>query len=582
VLDGATGGNNAFAILALLAAFQQTANTNYLNDARTIGRWITGNLTDSSTLSYGGYFVGYPDEGQPKVLETGKSVENNADIFAALSGLAQIETEQGNTMEADNWTTQANVAGDFVMAMFDSVHGRFNAGTVPEGTTDSPGISPDPTTLRGNEMINTNDFLDSNTFTTLALAQAPRYTNQIDWRRPVEYVLANFSQTVTAAGQTFQGFNIVSTPVSGADGIAWEFTGQTVIAMRLVDRIYTQTVFEAAADEIVSQISLAQTTAPYSDGMGLVASTLQNGDMLPLDSQCLDTPFQCIPERIGLGATVWAIFADEDLNPLAAVPTRPVIPTIAPDGGIFRDAVQVMLSCVTTSATIRYTTDGTDPTTDSPVYSDPFTLTNSAIVKATAFINGQNPSAEAVASFTVVAAGVSSCTLVLSASRVTLPAKGGSKTVRVKAVGTDCSWTAMSNDPFITITSGSSGTGNGKVEYTVLGNTNTTSLTGTMMIAGQTYTVNQDAGGCIFKLSPKVRKLKANGGTGTVKVTPNLGDCDWTAVSSNSFVTITSGTSGTGKGTVTYTVPANLTENVLNGTIIIGGETFTVIQAGTK
>ena len=61
----------------------------------------------------------------------------------------------------------------------------------------------------------------------------------------------------------------------------------------------------------------------------------------------------------------------------------------------------------------------------------------------------------------------------------------------------------MSNDPFITITSGSSGTGNGKVDYTVPGNTNTTALTGTMTIAGQTFTVNQAAGGCTFKLSPK-------------------------------------------------------------------------------
>ena len=72
VLDGATGGNNAFAILALVRAYQRFGDTNYLNDALTIGRWIVGNLTDTNTISYGGYFQGYPDEGQPKYLRLGQ------------------------------------------------------------------------------------------------------------------------------------------------------------------------------------------------------------------------------------------------------------------------------------------------------------------------------------------------------------------------------------------------------------------------------------------------------------------------------------------------------------------------------
>jgi hypothetical protein len=43
----------------------------------------------------------------------------------------------------------------------------------------------------------------------------------------------------------------------------------------------------------------------------------------------------------------------------------------------------------------------------------------------------------------------------------------------------------VSNATFITITSGSSGTGNGTVNYSVAANTGTTSRTGTMTIAGQ-------------------------------------------------------------------------------------------------
>jgi uncharacterized repeat protein (TIGR03803 family) len=186
---------------------------------------------------------------------------------------------------------------------------------------------------------------------------------------------------------------------------------------------------------------------------------------------------------------------------------------------------------------------------------------------------------------TITQSGTSteSCTFTLSPTDVTLTDKGGSKSISVKVKGADCDWTAVSNDPFITIASGSSGTGNGKVEFTVPGNTNTTTLVGTITIAGQTFTVNQDAGGCTFKLSPKDKKFKVTGGSSTVKVTPNLSDCDWIAtVSTDSFITITAGASGVGKGSVTYTIPANTNTNILTGTITIAGETFTVTQAGAQ
>jgi hypothetical protein len=76
-------------------------------------------------------------------------------------------------------------------------------------------------------------------------------------------------------------------------------------------------------------------------------------------------------------------------------------PTISPNGGNFAGSVQVTLACSTALATIRYTTDGSDPTGSSTVYSVPFTLTSSAPVKAKAFKSGCNDSAIATASFIV-------------------------------------------------------------------------------------------------------------------------------------------------------------------------------------
>src|ERR1700687_1066577 len=314
VLDGATGGNNAFAILALAAAYEQFGDVRYLNDATTIGDWIVGNLTDTTGTGYGGYFVGYADQvPSPKPLNTGKSIENNADIFAAFTALAAIESQLGNSSAAASWTAAADVAGDFVMQMYDSTNGRFNVGTTPAGTPPSPGICPTGP-QKGNDVINVCDFIDSNTFTTLALAGSPRYQSQIDWRQPVQYFLNHFAQSVTAAGITFQGFDIVPTPVSGPNGVAWEFTGQAVETMRYVDKLYNVTTFESSADTYLAQIDQAQISAPFGDGFGLVASTLQDGDTLVPIQQCLQTPYPCIAERVGLAATSWAFLADQALN----------------------------------------------------------------------------------------------------------------------------------------------------------------------------------------------------------------------------------------------------------------------------
>jgi hypothetical protein len=278
-----------------------------------------GNLTDTTGTGYGGYYI-YPgeydpDQGQaPKVLCTGKSLENNADIFAALMGLAEVEEKLGNAQDAAAWTVDVKVAGDFVMQMFDSATGHFFTGTMLVGSAPDPADGSCQTLFmsRGNDVINTCDFLDANISTTLALASAPHYRFMSDWRRPVRYVLDSFAQPGTGTGQTFSGFDIVPSRSADPNGVAWEFTGQAVETMRFADQIYRQPRLEVA---VVA-------SAPFGDGQGLVASTLQDGDTLgPLD-QCLSTPFQRIDERVGLAATAWAIMPELRINP---VRTKPIV-----------------------------------------------------------------------------------------------------------------------------------------------------------------------------------------------------------------------------------------------------------------
>src|SRR5581483_3558375 len=141
--------------------------------------------------------------------------------------------------------------------------------------------------------------------------------------------------------------------------------------------------------------------------------------------------------------------------------------------------------------------------------------------------------------------------------------------------GAGCNWTASESAAWISITSGASGSGNGTVNYSVTANTGP-ARSATITIAGQTFTVNQ-ASGCTFSISPSSHNHTAAAETGSVTVTAGTG-CDWAASEGLSWVTITAGSSGTGNGTVSYSVTAN-TGPARSGTITVAGQTFTVNQA---
>ncbi len=83
------------------------------------------------------------------------------------------------------------------------------------------------------------------------------------------------------------------------------------------------------------------------------------------------------------------------------------------------------------------------------------------------------------------------CSFNLIPSSASLPAAGGDRSVSVVPTPTSCTWSATSNANWITITSGASGSGTGSVSYTVAANTSPSQRTGTMTIAGKTFTVTQ-------------------------------------------------------------------------------------------
>lgn len=82
-----------------------------------------------------------------------------------------------------------------------------------------------------------------------------------------------------------------------------------------------------------------------------------------------------------------------------------------------------------------------------------------------------------------------SCSYSLGSTSQNFAAAGGNGSVNVTAPA-GCAWTAASNVGWVTINSGTTGNGNGAVQFTVAANAGA-ARTGTMTIAGQSFTVTQ-------------------------------------------------------------------------------------------
>ena len=113
--------------------------------------------------------------------------------------------------------------------------------------------------------------------------------------------------------------------------------------------------------------------------------------------------------------------------------------------------------------------------------------------------------------------------------------------------------------------------------YSVPGNPYAYLRTGTITIAGQTFTVTQN-GACTYSLSPPSVSVGSGASSGQVNVTASFQNCAWTAVS-NAYWMAVQPASGSGSQPVSYSVAANTGALARNGTLTIAGQVFTVNQA---
>jgi hypothetical protein len=252
-------GDNAWFGLALLDLYGSTSQTKYLTCARQISDWAENNLKASG--QYEGYTGGYADDGS---FLLSRSTEENADLFLLNSDLGVP------------YSDRAPWAATFVLAMYDTVGGKFWAGTSMDDTINTGSVP-----------------LDAQTLPFLTLGLSAQYHDAVNYISAITWAENNL--VVTDNG--FTGFTYSSNSKSQSPKVWLEGDAQVCL-------IY----------EILGQLEPASPTPWGAKAAGCI-QTLQNassssGGILAASSDNLvDTVLnQFYDARQAIGPTAWAVF----------------------------------------------------------------------------------------------------------------------------------------------------------------------------------------------------------------------------------------------------------------------------------
>jgi hypothetical protein len=168
------------------------------------------------------------------------------------------------------------------------------------------------------------------------------------------------------------------------------------------------------------------------------------------------------------------------------------------------------------------------------------------------------------------------CTYSVSSPPSSVGASGASGTLTV-TTGTECEWSTSSEAQWITV--GPGGTGGGTAAYAIGANTSGSSRSGSITIAGTSYTVTQPGSACSYAVTPTTQTFAPSGGNGSLNVS-SLSGCSWTATSGASWITVLSGGAGSSSASVSYRVASTATKRT--GSITVASNSIAVLQNGTS
>ncbi len=170
------------------------------------------------------------------------------------------------------------------------------------------------------------------------------------------------------------------------------------------------------------------------------------------------------------------------------------------------------------------------------------------------------------------------CTFTVTPPSIAVDASAASASLSIQTTAT-CGW-SIANLPSWASASPATGTGPATVTLNISANAGS-ARSAILTAAGIPVSLAQQgaAGGCTYALNPVGQSFTNTGGTGTITVTAGDG-CAWSVSNSLPWLTISSGSSGTGAGSVAYRVTSNPGAPPRSGTISIAGQPFAVEQLG--
>lgn len=121
-----------------------------------------------------------------------------------------------------------------------------------------------------------------------------------------------------------------------------------------------------------------------------------------------------------------------------------------------------------------------------------------------------------------------------------------------------CAWTASSAAAWLAVVGGTTGSGAGTVTYEIARNPGLAERRAVITVADRDFVVVQggDVGVCTYRVTPVTVNACMPGGSFTSTIDTGPG-CPWTAAVDASWLTVASGTSGLGPGTIAVEFGAN-------------------------
>ena len=159
-----------------------------------------------------------------------------------------------------------------------------------------------------------------------------------------------------------------------------------------------------------------------------------------------------------------------------------------------------------------------------------------------------------------------------------IPATGGLIPVQL-VTERDCIWTISSADPSITAAP-TSGQGPAAISVAIGANPFGRVRTASVTINEQPFTFSQAASPCTFALTPQAIDVRTEGGRFSVNVT-TLEGCTWTAVPSEAWVRVVSGSGGDRSRAIELTIDSN-SRDQRAATLQVATEIVRILQDGAS